>query len=71
MAAKSKETGMNEWYAGYDIGWAVGKAIGRFCEKHNITDVIPENLHEEYNQIIMDTIVKTQKEVYHGRSLRN
>ena len=36
---------------GFDDGMQLGKAIGRFYEKHNITDKIPEELQDEYNEI--------------------
>ena len=56
-----KETFQN----GVSKGMHIGIAIGRFYEKHNITDSIPYELAEEYNNMFekaMKELVKQYNE---------
>lgn len=44
--------------AGLDDGMRVGIAMGRFYEKHHITDKIPTELADEFNAIMDEALKK-------------
>ena len=43
---------------GFEKGIQLGLALGRFYEKHGITDKIPPELAEEVNTVIETTLAK-------------
>lgn len=44
--------------AGLDDGMRVGIGIGRFYEKHHITDTIPTELTDEFNAMLDEELKK-------------
>ena len=47
---------------GMKCGMAVGIALGRFYEKHNIADSIPPELEKEANAVIEKALIAGRKD---------